>query len=175
MSSNWNYKIMILIGIVIIIIIMIIYKLFTNNKINSQYNFEKDLLNRLTNDLQFREEFLKNPKDKLQLLLSQKYGNIVLPPQLKVQLIMEDPNILYVLVPPYRSSNNSSNNPSNNSSNFSALEYILNILNENKTYGMFMGYYNNIFWRYGIHNGSCIKDIQNEVDNVYAGRQFQDC
>ena len=144
----------------ILIVIMIIVFAFAFSSIEpcctTNKNFELEFLEKLK-DVVFLEQLENNPKDVLEEELSKYTGRpFAFNDNVKVKLIHENEDTLYLLIP--------QDEPLPVSG--SPLEKVLGTLNEPETYGLFMSNLNGMWWRLGLHNGSCIKDINNEIQMV---------
>lgn len=144
--------------ILVLILIIIIGFLIVKIEIPCppiERNFEMEFLEKVKDPV-FLAELNENPKEVLEREISAFTGQpFILPDSVNVKIIQEEPNDLHLMIPSQQPL------PLNG-----PLQDILNVLNENITFGLFMGNYRQLWWRFGIHAGSCIADINEEVKTV---------
>lgn len=120
-------------------------------------NFELEFLQKVKDPL-FLNRLEENPKRVLEEEISRYTGETFqFSDNVNVKVLQEDPNDLYLLIPPEEGLPNDGNSP---------LEQVLNVLDEKETYGLFMSYLENIWWRLGVSPGSCIADIKREIQII---------
>lgn len=120
-------------------------------------NFELEFLQKVKDPL-FLNRLEENPKRVLEEEISRYTGETFqFSDNVNVKVLQEDPNDLYLLIPPEEGLPNDGNSP---------LEQVLNVLDEKETYGLFQGNLQSFWWRLGLHNGSCIADILKEIQTV---------
>jgi len=128
-------------------------------------NFELEFLKKVQ-DPEFYDKLLRDPKVVLEKQLSKYLKRpFTFDENVNVRVIQEEPNDLYLLIPSRREL------PIDGG----PLNQIMDALNEKTTWGLFMSNYRGIWWRLGTHAGSCISDINDEVDRIYQGTQLANC
>ena len=156
-----SVTVFIVIIVIVIIVIILVILLTTTSQKEKTLNISPEylLLEKLKNDDNFHNDFLKNPKKMLEDFYSENLGYTVTFPDINIIPIEENPKTLYVLIPELKGKEVRPLNPS-------PLERMVILNNSIATYGMYMNTLDGIWWRLGLHNGSCLKDIYNEVKKV---------
>ncbi len=154
----------VIIGIIVILILIIILVMVIvapQRPCVLNKNFERQFLQKL-HDPDFLELLNQSPKFILETEISQYLGQeFRFSDNVNVKVLQEDPDDLYIMIPTSDTFNTRILTP---------LEQVVNALNEKETYGLFMGEFEDIWWRLGVHRGGCITDIKNEIERIKRRR-----
>jgi hypothetical protein len=124
------------------------------NRQDIRGNFELDFLNKVR-DPTFYSKLKGNPKRVLQEEISQHIGrDFAFSDDVRVLVVEERPNDIHLMI------------PSQKPPGKGPLDQVIEALGEDKTFGLFMGNLDGIWWRLGLHNGSCMSDVMNEIREV---------
>lgn len=152
---------LIFLSIATFIITYVFIKVFVNP--SSGRNFEKEMQMRFASDPAYAAYFAANPKAALEEALTKYKGRpFQFPPGVNVKVMEHNDNDIYVMFP----------RPPGEPA-VSPLDRIVGFLDESRTYGLFMGSLEGIWWRMGLENGSCMSDIWAEVEAVKKNRPLK--